>query len=191
MRDQQFWIEQQSGPTPVECAQDSTDCVWNPTNHLWDIDDSVEFGAYGKLAAGATTSVSDSIIADSTHHMVGVLITSPSPNLTATVTFQPQDVTWEFTPELVNGKYEYRGCVVGPVYSNSPPDGPVIEGSNGGIGFVTHYTFIVTNPTNRTVRGTLARLTYRSAEPLHQAVYCRSDPQTPISVGGAVWHDGR
>jgi hypothetical protein len=192
-RDNQRWVEQQSSKTPIECEQDITGCVWNPTEHLWDIDSRVIFVAGGNLAAGASSTAADSVIADRALHMTGVNVTSPSPDLLVSITFQPQDVTWDFTPLLVDGEYEYRGCVVGPIYQNTPPEGEVIPDSNGGRGWVTNYTLTVTNPTNRTVRNNGAQFTYRSSEPFHIAQFCRTlpSPSTYIVLGGAGWRDGR
>ena len=163
--------------------------VVNPTVCLWDIDDRVVWFANGTLEANASTSASDCLIADSHHHLLGFRLYSPSGALQVTVTYQPQGVTRAFTPVLVNGEYEYRGCIIGPLYDGNEPEVQIIPGSNGGWGVETTMTLTVTNPTPSKIRNSDATVTWRSSEPTSQAIYCRGLGPA-FGEGGAVWQTG-
>lgn len=148
-------VEQQSTIAWYNCTQDQTSaCVWNNTGCLWTIDDDAGFvGATGNIAPGASTSNGYCVIEDGYGHNINASINSPSPDLVVKVTYQPQNVTFNFKPYLVSrGQYTYSGCVEGPYYSDWR-NLPVIANSNNGHGLQGTFTVSVTNPTGRTIKG--------------------------------------
>lgn len=174
-------------------------CVHNvPQQCPWSADDRWINGTYGVLNSG-TTAFTDCAIADNTccgdtptptgiagRHLLGLLVTADTPLLIVTVNYQPQNVTWTFTPQLVNGRYEYRGCVVGPT-----PDGnqlqPIAD-SNGGWGIEEAITVLTTNPVNHKWQKTLGHVEIGSdSSGAWRSDQCREPRTDPFELSGALW----
>lgn len=206
-------VEQQSpdyfynGQSSYYCThyEDGTEhpdtCVHNPTTCVWSEDDELVNGSYGVLKQG-TTSFTDCMIADNTQimpptsitgtHVLGLSVVAATPDLIVQVTYQPQNVTFTFTPQLVNGSYEYRGCIVGPI-----PDGDQLQpiaGSNGGWGVQESITTLTTNPTGRQWQKTLGSFyIWADAYGLPNTNLCRpsfAGISAPFELNGAMWQTG-
>ena len=142
------------------CIQNGADvCVHNPTHGTaspcpWTEDDEWQNAAYGTLAEGTTQGL-QCLIADNTNlmpatsitgwHLMGYKVVSDSPELRVWLRYDPFGVTFTLTPRLVSGRFEYRGCVVGPVPVSVAP----IDGSNGGWGVPTTIAYGVDNQSGR------------------------------------------
>lgn len=182
-----------------------TPCVVNPTiggdNCLWSVDDRLEWAAAGVLSSGAT-EITRCIVGDTTHHLFGLTAHARNPNLGISVTFEPQGVTFTFTPvQIANNRYEYRGCVQGPIYSgddfNPSPQvteavriaGSGINGTPDGWGVPTSVTIAVSNPGAK-LNDTDAVAKYGITGSLENE-FCRF-PMTPFfkQGGEAVWRTG-
>lgn len=166
--------------------------VVNPTGCLWSTDDNTQWQALSAtIQAGGSSATADCLIADQDLHMQGVRVGSPSPSLVVTITYQPQNVTFTLPARAVSGEYEYRGCVVGPVYGQGDPQTGIIPNSNGGWGLQTSIVISVTNPTGARVRSTQASTDFGSdASGYFRSAMCYPDfnSQTDwFSAGGAAW----
>jgi hypothetical protein len=182
-------VEQQSVGTTIT----------NPTACPWSEDDSWYNGSYGVLNAG-TTSFTDCMIADNTlngipltHliglHVIGLQLIADTPNLLVQISYQPQDVTFTFTPQLISGRYVYQGCILGP-----QPDSDllqIIPSSNGGYGFQESITVLTTNSTGHKWQKTQANIWLEGDIPGDEAVtQCRarlSAAGTGYKQNGALW----
>lgn len=167
--------------------------VTNPTSCLWTIDDHWQAdtaGFDGYLDPGASAVASHCLIADTALHIMGVAVSAPSDGLEVTVTYQPQNVTFTLTARPDGRAVEWRGCVVGPRYSELSVL-PEIPDSDGGRGVQGDVTVTVTNMSGRRVRhigGTLEFGSSGSSE--RREAYCPTPKTGPFSLAGAVWQTG-
>lgn len=177
------YVEQQSSPPWPNCTP--TICVRNlPQACLWSADDRAEYGAYGSLSGAVTLTECE--IADQFQRLHSVKIVADSPSLTVTLRFDPPGTMFTVTPQLVAGRYEYRGCVVGPMYSG----GPTVFDSNGGWGVPTTTTLTITNPghTQRKVSGYFEMGSNSSGYLRYDT--CRLSQSATFSLDGALWRTG-
>ena len=115
----------------------------------WDVDDYWSHGSNGgSFAAGATASFTECVYADF-GHFNGVYLTSPHPNIEATITFSNYAETQSFrvlpNGQDAQGQYVFQGCVAGPGFQNEGPWPIPIEGSNGGEAVPSTVTFTLRN----------------------------------------------
>jgi hypothetical protein len=176
-------------------AQQRTICVTGPchesqqphesinnTGCVWDIDDHATWWAQnGWINADATATGTDCLILDQDAfgHMVGVWVTSTSPDLvvsldlgTVAAPVYPNTGT-TFTPvwRPAFHDYIYLGCLV--PYDVDPT--PIVEGTNGGHGVRTDIIWSVTNPGSHRERGIYAQTEIMSNAPGHQEEYNCTD----------------
>lgn len=152
---------------------------------LWTIDSNVELGGYGKLAAGASASYQECLIADGFSHEAGVNLTAATADLIVTISYAPQGRTFQVPARPVADGYEYRGCVIGPGYADWPSL-PTVDDSNDGHGLPTDITVTVTNPTSRTVRNVNAFAAVASSRP----GLCQQLGGPYEDPAGVVWRTG-
>jgi len=179
----------------IDGATHSDTCAHNLSSCAWNEDDEIVNGSYGVLNAG-TTSFTDCLIADNTQvlpathiqgmHLIGLSLVTDSPDLVVTITYQPQNVAFMFTPRLIGGRYEYSGCIVGPL-----PDGDqlqAIAGSNGGWGVTGTFTVSTTNQTGHRWQKTQASFyLWDDAPGLPNSNFCRGNLGPTNKQGGATW----
>jgi hypothetical protein len=161
---------------PVDWLTQCGDCVstnyltvfpWvsNPTQCMWDTDDSFEYMSSGtSLAAGGSASVNDcsyestaygdpNVFQTSVIHAAYLDVTAPSPGLRVTETLSWTGGSDTFAPSAswnaATKRYEYRACIV----INSVANGTwaLVPGSNGGWGVPVAINATVANPTSRSV----------------------------------------
>lgn len=155
------------------CTPDPSHTVVNPGGlGSWDINDHLAFIAGGSLAAGASTSGNwrhiwawNPIFScrpmcanwSGVSNWYGADIIAPSPNLTASVCFAPQDRCFIVAPvwSAEWNAYAYLFCAQ-VVYVPEDPALVDIADSGGGRGVPSTMTLSVANPTNRTVRNVTA-----------------------------------
>jgi len=185
-------VEQQSAKTNDECRVDPTGCVYNPTGCMWDIDDQGQGGAFGRLAAGVSTSHSWCMEADWTWRLVGVNVGASRSDLVVTVSYQPQGFSVQLSPRPGTAyTYDYTGCVIGPYYNQGDPQLTAVPESAGGVALQTVVTVTVTNPSARTARDTFADIQLGGSDATRKAAFCRGGTEDiPLAFGGAVWRTG-
>lgn len=180
------------------CQSFPEQCVFNrtPEHCAWTADSNVKYAGTGVLAAKATASAAGCLVADWQQHIVGVRVTSGSPNLVVTLSWQPQGQTFVFIARPFEKGYEYRGCVKGPFYSGrlGGPNDPqlvAIPDSNGGVGVFSNWNLSVVNPTGRNLHSVSAQMELGSSAPTRITQYCQGDTvEDAFVAGGAIWGTG-
>jgi hypothetical protein len=142
-----------------------TPWVSNPTNCMWDTDDSYSYTATGStLAPGASVAVNDcsyestsygdpNVLQRSVMHAAYLDFTAPSSNLRIAYTFSWSGGSHTFAPaptwNAASKRYEYRACIV----INGVANGTwtQVPGANGGWGVPVSIAASVANPTSRSV----------------------------------------
>lgn len=156
----------------------------NPYDCLWDVDDYwTAGGSSRKILAGDTNSVSVCLIADTRIPFWGVRVWADAPTLDVSLTFEPQGVTWHFSPEVFDRSWEWRGCLYGPFYPWGLHTLPEIPDTNGGRGIMGAVTFTVTNTAERFVANPSAVIIER---PGLRSSYCKGE-ETSVNNNGEMW----
>lgn len=181
-------IVKQQSDDPA-CYDDDS-CVYNPTSNprcIWDIDDKASYSGSGYLTAG-THSVTHCAFWDTAHHLIGVSLRSPASDLDVSVSYEPSGFVVTIAPVFVEGLWEYRGCVVGPLYNtHDPAIGPVPD-SNGGWAASGSFTFGINSLTDHDKRDTsYGGVLLGSSEPSRQRTYCIGDFVIVSTSDGAVF----
>ena len=130
---------------------------------FWDADDHATWlmvGNRATLAAGERYTLSLCVIGNDPAYMTwaqffGLTLTSSSPHLEVSITITPDGLPGTYThilpPVSEANKYEYRGCLGGPVYAYSGNAG-LLPDTNGGTGTPAAVHLTISNPTRRSAR---------------------------------------
>lgn len=176
-----------------------TPCIVNPLIPCaWNVDDHITWVATPGILAEGTTSQLMCIVADDSFHLTAGTLLSKSGALTVRLTYQPQGVSFTLVPVQVSSqKWEYRGCVEGPTYSDpSVPEAQFITGSGANgtpdtWGVPTTVTLEIINGTGRTIRDTAGTFELTLSGPPYQTDHCRSPLTDFFKQGGeALWRTG-
>ena len=182
-------VEQQSASWP-DCWMDINDSacdqsllVRNTTECMWDVDDRWRTGAFGTLATSSSASVC--VIADGVHRLWGIYAYAPTPDLSIVLRFEEQGVEFTFSAVQVDRKrWEYGGCVTGPIYA----DWPSLPAVSNGNGLPSTVTLSVAGVSGRVLRDVLVQLDAGSDSPGSiRRGYCRGEQSDFFEMAGALW----
>jgi hypothetical protein len=171
-----------------------TPWVSNPTQCMWDTDDSFEYMSSGStLAAGGSVAVNDcsyestsygdpNILQNSVIHAAYLDVTAPSANLRVTETFSWTGGSQTFAPaaawNAATKRYEYRACMI----INGVANGTwaLVPGSNGGWGVPVSINATVANPTSRGISNIAGAIQYGWQE--YYAAGCQDPSPFPAPL---------